>query len=406
MNYPVNYSVSIWLNHARIKNELTPIYARITVNGERANLSLQLSINDIYWDKKHRKIKGNCPNAMKLNTYLENFRSKINDCYQELYYQEKPISAIILKRKYLGQDVKRYSMADIIAYHNEEMQHLLHKATMRHYKTSQNFIRRFIKKKYTTSDIYLDQLNYNFIVSFEHFLRSYQPRDHQKPMSNNTAMKHIQRLRKMINLAHKMEWIEKDPFKRFKTRIEKKTREFLNQVELRQLEDYQPKLDRLSIIKDIFIFSCYTGLSFSDLMLLKRSHLSSDENQQIWIFTKRIKTNEELKIPLLPKALDLVSKYQWHPRTLKEQRLFPEISNQKTNAYLKEIAHICGISKKLTFHVARHTFATTITLNNGVPIETVSKLLGHTKLATTQIYARVLQKKVAKDMEILKSKLN
>lgn len=225
-------------------------------------------------------------------------------------------------------------------------------------------------------------------------------------MGHNTAMKHLQRLRKMLTMAYHHEWIDKDPFIRFKSSYVKNRREFLAQYELEQLEDFSSSLERLDIVKDMFLFACYTGLSYIDVAKLNIDNIETDLDGQQWIKTKRQKTSIELRIPLLNKARRILLKYQDHPRVSGRNRLLPTISNQKTNSYLKEISDFCGIKKNLTFHVARHTFATTVTLTNGVPIETVSKLLGHTKLATTQIYARVIDQKVKQDMERLELKID
>jgi len=220
-------------------------------------------------------------------------------------------------------------------------------------------------------------------------------------MSHNTVMKHIQRLRKMIRLAYHLEWLDKDPFRRWKTTFEKTDREFLSENELSNLASYEFPLERLERIRDLFLFSCYTGISYADLRLLTPKNIWVGDDYKKWIVTNRQKTNTRVKVPLMPTALDLMEKYAEHPMTQISGTLFPEVTNEKANLYLKEIANACGITKNLTFHMARHTFATTITLSNGVPIETVSKLLGHTKIATTQIYARVLDKKVAEDMNRL-----
>lgn len=218
-------------------------------------------------------------------------------------------------------------------------------------------------------------------------------------------MKHIQRLRKMVTLSYKMEWIDKDPFIRFKPSYIRNDREFLRKDELQAIEEKQFAIERLQIVKDLFVFSCYTGLSYIDVMQLSKENVQLGIDGNKWVITSRQKTDKKVRIPLLIKAEEIINKYQGHIKAKSSGTLFPVISNQKLNSYLKEIADIAGVKKNLTFHMARHTFATTITLSNGVPIETVSKLLGHTKIATTQIYARVLEHKVSTDMNVLKDVL-
>ena len=277
-------------------------------------------------------------------------------------------------------------------YHNEKMVYKLHKDTKRHYKSSQNYLRKFIKKEFKTNDIYLKDLNYSFVIGFESFLRSYQPTDHHRKIGNNTTMKHIQRLRKMVTMAFHMEWINRDPFVKFKSTMEKSERTFLTDEELQSIEELTSEINRINLVKDLFIFSCYTGIAYADIVKLTKDNILIGMDGSNWIVTKRQKTKTPVKIPILEKAQLLINKYQNNCRAAVTGTLFPMLSNQKINAYLKEIADVCGIKKNLTFHMARHTFATTITLTNGVPIETVSKLLGHTKLATTQIYARVIER--------------
>ena len=218
-------------------------------------------------------------------------------------------------------------------------------------------------------------------------------------------MKHTERLRKMINLAIRNEWLLRDPFAKFKPSFIKTSREFLTAEELIKIENKEFSIQRLQQVKDLFIFSCYTGLSYIDVMNLSTENVSFGIDGELWLHTSRQKTDNPVRIPILPKALSMIQKYESHPKALAEGKLFPNISNQRLNSYLKEIADLCSIGKNLTFHLARHTFATTITLTNGVPMETVSKLLGHSSIRTTQIYAKVVEKKVREDMNMLKQKL-
>ncbi len=285
------------------------------------------------------------------------------------------------------------------------MQHKLHPNTLGHYKTSQRYMLSYILSEYEKADISLNDLSFEFVIGFESFLRSNVPANGQSPMGNNTAMKHIKRLKRMATLAYRMEWMNRDPFANFKIKTEKKEREFLTADELESIENLTSNLQRLIVVKDIFVFSCYTGISYIDIINLTPSNIRLGIDGKFWIMSERLKTGIPIKIPLLPKAFTLIEKYRDHPRTVHYGSLLPKLSNQKLNSYLKEIADLCGLKKNLTFHMARHTFATTVTLSNGVPIETVSKLLGHTKLTTTQIYARVVEKKVSEDMALLRMKI-
>ncbi|MGS2738496.1 site-specific integrase [Sinomicrobium sp. M5D2P17] len=216
-------------------------------------------------------------------------------------------------------------------------------------------------------------------------------------------MKHIERFRKLIGLAIKLGWLDRPPFAYFKPKFIKKERDFLNKEELAEIENREFDMPRLQQVKDLFVFSCYTSLSYIDVINLGKGNIRLGIDGEQWIVYQREKTAKPIRIPILPVALEIIENYKDHPKSKANGMLFPKISNQKLNSYLKEIADLCGITKKLTFHVARHTFATTVTLSNGVSIETVSKLLGHSKIATTQIYARVIERKVSEDMQKLKS---
>ena len=277
--------------------------------------------------------------------------------------------------------------------------------TQKNYFTTQGYIADFIFIKYKVTDMYLKQLDYNLILKFEKYLRAHKPTDHQKPMGNNTVMKHIERFRKMITLAYKLEWIDRDPFINFQSKFEKVERGFLTELELFEIEEKYFSIERLQLVKDLFIFACYTGLSYIDVVNLTENDINYGIDGELWIIMKREKTNNPLRIPILPKALELIKKYDGNLKSKANGTIFPKLSNQKLNAYLKEIADLCEIRKNLTFHLARHTFATTVTLSNGVPIETVSKLLGHSRISTTQIYAKVIERKVSNDMRNLKIKL-
>lgn len=399
------FSLLFWVNTSRLNNNQVPVYARVTVNGKRVNISLKRKVILSEWDSAKSKLKGSNQEAKLFNRFLEQVRSQIYLAYEQLLSENKLITAQAIKARYLGEDEQHRSLLELFEYHNTTMSKNLHKDTMRHYKTTQNYLKSFLSKKIKTDNIYLSNLDYSFIVDFEYYLKAHEPTDHQRKISNNTAMKHLQRLRKMLTMAYHLEWIDRDPFVRFKSSFEKREREFLSESELLKLENFHSPVNRLNIVKDLFVFSCYTGISYIDLNNLTRDNIVKGIDGNDWLITKRQKTKTNVKIPLLDKALELVFKYENHPRVVANNGILPRLSNQRINAYLKEIADLCKIKKNLTFHIARHTFATTVTLSNGVPIETVSKLLGHTKIATTQIYARVIERKVSEDINTLKIKM-
>ena len=326
---------------------------------------------------------------------------KLLDCHKQLLEEFKIVSSHSIKARYLGEDDHQKTLKELIVYHNTNMDSVLKPGTMKNYYTTEKYLNRFLSEKMKTNDIYLKQLNYRFITDFEYYLRNYRNANRQLILTNNGVMKHLERLKKIINLSIKLEWIIKNPFQKFQLKFDKYDRQYLTERELGLLENTYFKQERLERVKDIFIFSCYTGLSYIDVKELTIHQIVKRMDNKYWIHTKREKTNEVVKIPILPKALEIIEKYKHISELSNETKLLPICSNQKTNSYLKEIMKACRIHKNVTFHVARHTFATSVMLTNGVPLETVSKLLGHTKLSTTQIYARVLDTKINEDIDNL-----
>jgi site-specific recombinase XerD len=252
--------------------------------------------------------------------------------------------------------------------------------------------------KYNISDIEITKIDHAFITEYEFYLRSV------RNCANNTAVKYIKNFNKIIKLCLANHWIDRNPFANYKSKVKEVERVYLSEEEIQSITNKDFKNERLSLVRDIFLFSCFTGLAYIDVKNLTKSHISIGIDGDKWIFTHRQKTETASKIPILPVTQMIIDKYENHPQSKNQEKLLPILSNQKMNAYLKEIAGVCKIDKELTFHIARHTFATTVTLTNGVPIESVSKMLGHKNLRTTQHYAKVLDKKVSEDMKILRDK--
>lgn len=381
------------------------IYARITIECKRAELSVKRSISIENWDEARTRAIENSPENIQLNGYLDEVYLQLMQTYKELFAQGKVITAQAIKARFLGLDEEHKTLKQLIKYHNTTQKSVLKPGTIKNYYTTEKYLDRFLLHQYKATDIRLKQLNYKFITDFEYYIRNFKLPRANKFCTNNGVMKHLERLQKMVNLAVRLEWIEKDPFRNYRLKFQKNERVYLTERELRLIEETTFNLPGIERIKDVFLFSCYTGLSFVDLHNLKREQMIRGIDGHYWIFTKREKTSEAVKVPLLPKALALIEKYQDDPDLKYSNHLVPPLSNQRLNRGIKDIAKACGIYKYLTFHTARHTFATTVTLSNGVPLETVSKMLGHTKLSTTQIYARVLDRKIGEDMGNLRSRL-
>lgn len=270
--------------------------------------------------------------------------------------------------------------------------------TLKGYNTSEKHLTAFLQTQYGKSDIDIAQLNHAFITDFEFYLKA------ECKCSAVSAAKYIKHLKKIVNHCLANKWLLVNPFINYKLKAKAKERLFLTQEELESVTNKKLTIDRLQQVRDIFVFCCYTGLSYADIKKLQKHEMGKGIDGDQWIFTERQKTNTASRIPLLPAAIQILNRYSDHPACVNRNLLLPVLSNQKMNSYLKEIADLCGITKPLTFHIARHTFATTVTLSNGVPIETVSKMLGHTNIKTTQHYAKILDIKVSQDMALLKKK--
>ena len=381
------------------------VFARITVDGRRAEISLKKTISLNLWNKGKGCAKGSNPESRLLNTYLNQVQGKLTECYRELQLNGETITPNLIKQLFWGDDPNQHTLRELLDYHDYSEFSKFAPGTIRNYGVSRRYILSFLTKKLKIDDILLSRIDYKFITDFDFFLRTVKPKDHNQPIGNNGLMKHMQRFRKILNLGVKLNWMEKNPFDAYDIKFEKSERGFLNKRELETIETKEIKSERLDFIRDLFVFSCYTGLSYIDAIKLSVDDLTIGIDGLTWISTYRKKTNTPIKIPVLPKAFEIIEKYKTHPKSINRGKVFPLISNQKVNSFLKEVAALCEIEKRLTFHLARHTFATTITLSNGVPIETVSKLLGHHNIATTQIYAKVLENKVSQDMLTLKDKL-
>ncbi|OFX57619.1 MAG: hypothetical protein A2046_07505 [Bacteroidetes bacterium GWA2_30_7] len=394
------FSILIWLNKSKTNGKgKSPIYGRITVNGKRAELAMKVFIETERWDSIKGRVKGNKEDSRLINTMIDNFLIKVRKIYEQLISENLAVSSDIIKNMLTGVNRKKISLLEIFKIHINEIEKKLNidyvKATLIKYNTTMKHIKTFINEYYNRNDIELIELDYSFISKFEMFLKV------NLMNGQNSTYKHIQRLNKVIHIAVLNEWLEKNPFDKFQIKTEYTERDFLSKEEIESIISKQFLNNRLENVKDIFIFSCYTGLAYIDIYKLTSDNLFIGIDGEKWIKIKRQKTGTPSSVPLLPKALEILEKYKEN----KTGKLLPILSNQKMNSYLKEIADLCGIKKNLTFHIARHTFATTVTLTNGVPIETVSKMLGHKSIKTTQIYSKVVEQKVSYDMKMLKEKL-
>ncbi|GGK48498.1 MULTISPECIES: site-specific integrase [Flavobacteriaceae] len=385
-------------------NQKANIYLRITVNGKRSELSIDRKVPIDKWNQDANRVRGFSKEAQEINQYIDLIINKINKIHQRFVESEKRFTSIQIRDAFLGKNKNEKMLLTIFQDHNNQVEKLVGKefaeGTALRYRTAKSHIEEFIKFEYKVNDIAVTEVDHKFITGFEYYLKT------ERNCAHNTAIKYITNFKKVIRIAYANGWITKDPFFNWKARLKTVDRQFLSELEIEDLINKQFDIPRLEQVRDLFIFSCFTGLAYADVQKLKKENIVIGIDGNKWINTKRKKTDTISNIPLLPTSLTIIEKYQTHKNIVNSDKLLPVLSNQKMNAYLKEIADLCGITKNLTFHLARHTFATTITLTNGVPIESVSKMLGHKSLKTTQHYAKIIDRKVSDDMNVLKEKLN
>lgn len=373
-----------------------PVYLRITVDGKRAELAIQRKCDPEKWNTRKGCMIGTKDSVKEFNAYLLVVQTKVYEIQRTLLAEGNPIDPKNIKSNLTGKDKSSKMFLEIFEEHNENMKKLVGRdysmATLTKYTTCLKALKLFVQFHCKTSDINIRLLDFAFITSLEMYLKT------QKGVGHNTAMGYVKKVKKIIHFCIANKWLTSDPFVAFKVSINKTSRTFLSEDEMKRLLSKEFKIQRLAEVRDMFLFSCYTGLAYVDAAQLTKNSIIRGSDGTVWIMIDRTKTGVTANIPLLPQAEKIIFRYEAHPKVIITGKLLPLISNQKVNAYLKEIATICGITKELSHHCARHTFATTVTLSNGVPIETVSKMLGHSSLKSTQHYAKVLDTKVSRDM--------
>ncbi len=377
-----------------------PIMGRITVNGKAIQFGSKVEIKPEYWSVKAGKAIGRSPEAQEVNIVLESIKTTMTKIYRDFQEKEHHVTPEKIKNTFFGIAISHHMLLEQFELHNEDVKKLIginkSKATYQKYEVTRKHLTNFIKEKYTISDISFKEINHQFLCDFEVYLLT------SCGCNSNTTAKFMQFFKRIVIIAKNNGWITADPFANYKIRIAKVDRGYLTQEELDRIINKKFSTKRLEHVRDIFIFSCFTGLAYIDVKNLGKEHIRTSFDGNLWIMTKRQKTNTRSHIPLLDVPKQILDKYKG---TLPDDKILPVPSNQKMNAYLKEIGDLCGINKEISFHLARHTFATTTTLAQGVPIETVSKMLGHTNIKTTQIYARITDSKIGHDMAVLAGKL-
>lgn len=376
------------------------IMIRLTVNGEVSQFSSKLDTEPDMWDVRTGRVAGNSMKARQLNGLLDDMQTSLRNHYYEIEKRESYVTAEKVRNAFLGIETKQRTLLELFKKQNDDARKLVGisktPATLAKYDRCYRRMEEFIMYQYKLSDIALKEINHMFITDFETYLRSVSK------CNENTTAKFMQTFRMIVIIAKNNGWIFTDPFANYKIRLKRVDRGYLTDAELQKIMKKKFPTKRLEQVRDVFLFSCYTGLSYVDVKDLKASEICTSFDGKLWIMKHRQKTDTPVNVPLLKIPLAILKKYEGQ---LPKGELLPVLSNQKLNSYLKEIGDLCGINKNITFHLARHTFATTTTLSKGVPIETVSKMLGHTNIETTQIYARITNEKIRKDMSLLEDKL-
>jgi integrase/recombinase XerD len=399
------FSIDTILRRTRQNKCLGYLFMRVTVDAMEVEISTKEKINYAEWNSKTEQVTGRSIQSKAINDHLLNMKFRIRDHYRNLIDQQIQVTPQLVKEAYLGVQIKPkgHTVLELMAFHKKIMEPKLKQGTVKNYAATEAYWKNFILYKYKSKDVPLLQLDYQFMVEFEHYIpgHSIKPND---PCQGNGVAKHIERVKKMMAWGKTLQWIKSNPFDGFTATRKKTHRKILQLQELVQLEQLILVHSSLQYVRDLFLFSCYTGLAFADVMALKAEHIQHNGRRSI-LLIHREKSEELSAVPIFDAAHLIMQKYENDQRSLKACKIFPPISNQEVNRNIKILVAAAGILKPITFHSARHTFATTVTLKSGVPIESISLMLGHKKITTTQIYAQVDEEKLQEDMHGVEAKV-
>lgn len=383
-----------------LKSGEVPVLLRVTVGGDYDEARIQRSVPPSLWDQAKGCCKGKNRVANELNEYIRDLNLRLLNIHKELLLQEAYITPNLLLKKLFSMEEKRTVLKSFLE-HNDDCRKQIginyEAVTINRYDNCGRALAAFIPVECGKEDISFAELNGSFLRHFEVFLKM------ERGLCQNTVVRYMKCFKKFVNLAIANEWIKKDPFYGIKYKQEETCPVFLTKEELDVIQNKEFTIDRLDLVRDLFVFSSFTGLSFVDAKELRPEHLFKDNEGNLWIRKGRhkIKRNKAActsNVPLLDNAMQILEKYKDHPVCVQKGVCLPVLSNQKMNSYLKEIADFCGIKKNLTTHSARHTFGTTVTLGNKVSLQNVSKMMGHASTRMTEHYARVLDMNILEDM--------
>jgi site-specific recombinase XerD len=377
-------------------HQLLPIYLRVSIEGKRFEVSTHQHVKTAEWSPSGSKVKGRSASALEINTALDLLKKQVYDYREQILSENRRFTIYTLREKWFGEDRNQRTLLGVFRLSILDLGKLVAKglyrrSTLVKYQSTEKHLIDYLKWRAKGCDVLLQDLRIEFASNFVYYLQA------EKDLSINSSGKMIKNLKKVIRDCVDKDWLDKDPFWRYKVKHVDPKIPHLSSEELKVLEAKEITIKRLAVVRDMFVFSCYTGFAYVDVANLTIAHLKKGIDGRKWLIKPRQKTGISERVPVLPPALRIIQQYRDHSKCNGNRKLLPIPSNQKVNAYLKGLADICGITTPLTFHVARHTFASTVTLDNGVPIESVSKMLGHRSIKTTQIYARVSDKKISDD---------
>ena len=396
----MNFKVSFYLrSNYENKEGKSPVMLRIFLGGEMTNFgTTKIFVKKSLWSNATSRLRGRTAEALSVNAALDSISTTLHGIYRK-YENDESLSLDLIRNVFFGKNREFTSFLPVFDKFLEDIKQRVGKTisadSLQKYSVLRRHFAEFLMYKYSRKDIGLNEFTPAVVQDFHLYMSTVAG------CAYNTSVKKVKTIKTITIYAQKRGFLLHDPFVNHHFHMEPVDRGFLTDEEILRVANKDLGIQRLELVRDIFIFSCFTGLAYIDVANLTPDHIVTMDDKR-WIMTKRQKTSVETNVLLLDIPRAIIAKYSH--KTYRDGKLFPVLTNQKTNSYLKEIADLCGIKKKLTFHLARHTFAT-MSLSKGVPIESVSKMLGHTNIRTTQIYARITNKKIEHDMEQLSAKL-
>lgn len=395
------FNVLFFIRQTRaLKSGENPIMLRISIAGQLSEIQLKRAVKPNLWNQNKERCTGKDAASLEINRYLESVKLRLFEIHRKMEEEGKLINPMEIKRKFLGLDEEHKMFFQVFQKHNDKCRELIGKdyakVTISRFDTCLKYFREMSQNQYLRKDIPLKEVTNGMIHDYIHFLKA------EKGLQENTVIRYMKVVKKVLNIAVNYDWIQKNPFGNIRFHEKEVNKEFLTKEGLETLRTKEFDIPRLELVRDVFLVQCWTGLAFIDVSELKEEHIIADNDGNLWIRKERHKTGIMCNVPLLDVPLGIIEKYKDHPLCQKRGILLPVLSNQKMNSYLKEIADCCGIKKKLSTHTGRHTFCSVVTLANNVSLENIAKMVGHTNTRMTQRYAKVLDQSILRDMQGVK----